>query len=73
MLGNKRSRVRVLNPKAASVVVGDEVIIGINEQALVRGSLVVYTLPLLAMFAFGCNTVGGFGKDLQGWSERGQE
>ena len=53
VLGNKRSRVRALNPKATSVAVGDEVIIGINEQALVRGSLAVYTAPLLAMFVFG--------------------
>jgi sigma-E factor negative regulatory protein RseC len=53
VLGNKRSRVRALNPKATSVAVGDEVIIGIDEQALVRGSLAVYTLPLLTMFVFG--------------------
>lgn len=53
VLGNKRSRVRALNPKATAVTVGDEVIIGIDEQALVRGSLAVYTLPLLALFAFG--------------------
>lgn len=53
VLGNKRSRVRALNPNATSVAVGDEVIIGIDEQALVRGSLAVYTLPLLTMFIFG--------------------
>jgi len=53
VLGNKRSRVRTLNPQATSVAVGDEVIIGINEQALVRGSLVVYTVPLLMLFVFG--------------------
>jgi len=53
VLGNKRSRVRALNPKATSVVVGDEVIIGIDEQALVRGSLAVYTVPLLSLFVFG--------------------
>lgn len=53
VLGNKRSRVRALNPKATPVAVGDEVVIGINEQALVRGSLAVYTLPLLTMFVFG--------------------
>lgn len=53
VLGNKRSRVRVLNPQATSVVVGDDVVIGINEQALVRGSLAVYTVPLLALFIFG--------------------
>lgn len=53
VLGNKRSRVRALNPKATLVAVGDEVIIGIDEQALVRGSLVVYTVPLLSLFIFG--------------------
>jgi len=53
VLGNKRSRVRALNPKATSVAVGDEVIIGIEEQALVKGSFAVYTMPLLAMFVFG--------------------
>jgi len=53
VLGNKRSQVRALNPKSTSVTVGDEVIIGINEQALVRGSLAVYIVPLLALFVFG--------------------
>ncbi|MCF6338262.1 MAG: SoxR reducing system RseC family protein [Gammaproteobacteria bacterium] len=53
VLGNKRSQVRTLNPQATSVVVGDEVVIGINEQALVRGSLAVYTVPLLMLFVFG--------------------
>jgi len=53
VLGNKRSRVRTLNPQATPVLVGDEVVIGINEQALVRGSLAVYTVPLLMLFVFG--------------------
>jgi sigma-E factor negative regulatory protein RseC len=53
VLGNKRSRVRTLNPKATHVSVGDEVVIGINEQALVRGSLAIYMVPLLALFVFG--------------------
>jgi len=53
VLGNKRSRVRALNPQATPVAVGDEVVIGINEQALVRGSLAVYTVPLLMLFVFG--------------------
>ncbi|HEC18098.1 MAG TPA: Fis family transcriptional regulator [Gammaproteobacteria bacterium] len=52
VLGNKRSRVRTLNPRATPVMVGDEVVIGINEQALVRGSLVLYMLPLLFLFVF---------------------
>lgn len=53
VLGNKRSRVRALNPTSTSVAVGDEVVIGIDEQALVRGSLAVYTVPLLSLFIFG--------------------
>ncbi len=53
VLGNKRSQVRALNPKSTQVSVGDEVIIGINEQALVRGSLAVYAVPLLTLFVFG--------------------
>lgn len=53
VLGNKRSRVRALNPKATLVAVGDEVVIGIDEQALVRGSFAVYTVPLFSLFIFG--------------------
>lgn len=53
VLGNKRSQVRTLNPNETTVVVGDEVVIGIDEQALVRGSLAIYTLPLLSLFVFG--------------------
>lgn len=53
VLGNKRSRVKVLNPQERSVSVGDEVVIGIDEQALVRGSLAIYMAPLLALFVFG--------------------
>lgn len=52
VLGNKRSRVRALNPHDTPVAVGNEVIIGIDEQALIKGSLAVYTLPLLTMFLF---------------------
>ncbi|MEE8380204.1 MAG: SoxR reducing system RseC family protein [Gammaproteobacteria bacterium] len=53
VLGNKRSRVRVLNPKAMKVSIGDEIVVGIEEQALVRGSLAIYMAPLLALFLFG--------------------
>lgn len=52
VLGVKRSRVRTLNPESMRVSVGDEVIIGISERALTRGSLAVYTVPLLALFIF---------------------
>ena len=53
VLGLKRSRVRILNPNATSVSVGDEIIVGIEEQALVRGSLAIYTVPLMTLFLFG--------------------
>ncbi len=53
VLGNKRNRVRALNPQATAVTVGDQVVIGIDERALVRGSLAVYIAPLLALFLFG--------------------
>lgn len=53
VLGNKRSRVRALNPQATPVAIGDDVVIGINEQALVRGSLAVYIVPIVLLFVFG--------------------
>lgn len=53
VLGIKRNRVRVLNPQETKVSVGDEIIIGIEEQALVRGSLAIYIAPLVAMFLSG--------------------
>lgn len=52
VVGNKRSRVRVLDAAGTDVGVGDEVLIGIQEQALVRGSLAIYLVPLLALFFF---------------------
>lgn len=53
VIGNKRNRVRVLNPDDTSVSIGDEIVVGIEEQALVRGSLVIYLVPLLTLFLFG--------------------
>lgn len=48
VLGNKRTRVRALN--RAGAIRGDHVVVGVEQQALVRGSLAVYMLPLLGMF-----------------------
>ncbi len=48
VLGGKRSRLRVLNRHALKP--GDVVVIGLEETALVRGSLALYAFPLLAMF-----------------------
>ncbi|HFC53476.1 MAG TPA: Fis family transcriptional regulator [Gammaproteobacteria bacterium] len=47
MLGERSTTLRVVDP--VSVRRGDEVVIGIDEQALVRGSLAVYIVPLVAM------------------------
>lgn len=52
ILGIKRNKVFILNPEAKTVSVGDQVIIGISEQALTRGSLAIYIMPLFSLFIF---------------------
>ncbi len=47
VLGQKRTQVSVLS--RIDVSPGDEVVIGIQEAALVRGSFALYGLPLLLM------------------------
>ncbi len=47
VVGRRFNRVRALNPIGARV--GDCVVVGIAEEALVRGSLVLYLVPLLGM------------------------
>jgi sigma-E factor negative regulatory protein RseC len=47
VLGNRRSVVEVVNAFGARV--GDEVMLGLQESSLVRGSLAVYGVPLGAM------------------------
>jgi len=51
VLGNRRNVVRVLS--AMPLRVGDRVVIGIREQALVRGSLAVYAVPILLLLLGG--------------------
>lgn len=51
VLGTRRTRVRALNRNGAQI--GDRVVVGIQEAALVRGSLAVYAVPLLALLAGG--------------------
>ena len=51
VLGNRRNVVRVLS--AMPLRVGDLVVIGIREQALVRGSLAVYAVPILLLLLGG--------------------
>lgn len=49
ILGKRSQRLKVRNPVHAKP--GEEVVLGIREQDLLKGSLVVYIFPLLAMFA----------------------
>lgn len=51
ILGRKTQRMKVLNPIGAKP--GDEVTLGIEEQALIKGSLAVYIVPLVAMLGGG--------------------
>ncbi len=51
VLGQRRTLVRVLSRQPLRI--GDRVVIGIREQALVRGSLAVYAVPILLMLAGG--------------------
>ena len=47
-IGSQRGTVRALTD--LNLAVGDNVVIGLREDALVRGSLLVYGLPLLGLF-----------------------
>ena len=49
ILGRRSQRLKVRNPIDAKR--GDEVVLGIREQDLLKGSLAVYIVPLLAMLA----------------------
>ncbi len=49
VVGQRSSQIRIRNTLNAKV--GDEVVLGIEENALVQGSLLMYTLPLLVMIA----------------------
>jgi sigma-E factor negative regulatory protein RseC len=60
LLGQRRLRLRVLN--SINAAVGDRVVIGIPEPALMRGSLAVYAAPLAAMF---CGALAGNAVALQ--------
>lgn len=51
-LGARSGFIRVLDEHAESRrQVGEEIVIGIPESAVLHGSLVVYLVPLLALFA----------------------
>lgn len=49
VLGQRHTRVRALNPEGARV--GDRVVVGLDEAALLRGSMAVYAVPLLTLLA----------------------
>ena len=50
-LANKSASVRCVN--SLNVKVGEMVVIGIAESALVKGSLLLYFLPIISMILFG--------------------
>lgn len=50
VMGRRRSVIRAVNNTDARI--GDSVVLGLHDSALVRGSLAVYGVPLLAMFLF---------------------
>lgn len=50
VVGNKPTRLRVVNETNA--VEGDEVTIGIHESAMLRGAMLVYMAPIVALFCF---------------------
>ncbi|MDH5444704.1 MAG: SoxR reducing system RseC family protein [Gammaproteobacteria bacterium] len=50
VFGEKRSRIKVINKISAHE--GDNVLIGINESALLTGSLLVYLLPIASLLGF---------------------
>ncbi|KAF0193244.1 MAG: sigma-E factor negative regulatory protein RseC [Gammaproteobacteria bacterium] len=50
VMGRKRSVIRAVNN--ADACIGDDVILGLSESALIRGSLAVYGAPLASMFLF---------------------
>lgn len=51
ILGKKRNTMAVFN--TLPVKVGDDVLVGIEEDSLVRGSLLIYALPLILLIGFG--------------------
>lgn len=50
VIGNRFTSFKALN--SLDVKVGDEVIVGINEDALLKGSFAVYIIPLLIFLLF---------------------
>ena len=49
-VGRKFTRFQA--PNTVNAQVGDEVVVGLAEEAMLKGSMIVYLLPLLAMIGF---------------------
>ena len=67
VMGNKTTLVCALNRAEAKA--GEQVIVGIEDQALVRGSLAVYAVPLLALL--GGAMLGDYLQGMAGMSGEG--
>lgn len=50
VIGNKISKIKAINNINAQV--GDEVVVGLNEQSMLKGAFMVYMLPLILLFLF---------------------
>ena len=50
VIGNKLSKMKAINKIDA--LVGDEVVVGLNEKNLLKGAFMMYMLPLLFLFLF---------------------
>lgn len=66
---SRMGRVRALNPGALPVDVGDHVLVGVPEDAVLRGAALVYVLPLVLLLggaAAGVASTGGDGDAIAG-------
>jgi len=50
VMGNKLSKMKAINNINAQV--GDEVVVGLNENSLLKGAFMTYLFPLLFLFLF---------------------
>lgn len=50
VLGKKSNRIRVVNKLNATL--GEQVVIGMHESAILRGAMLVYIVPLFALLGF---------------------
>lgn len=50
VVGNKHSKMKAINKIDAKV--GDAVVVGLNEEALLKGAYMTYLLPLLYLIVF---------------------